>query len=115
VKILFLLLFSFNAESFDPDQKLSKCGEYQAFGSISCQGAGPCELVIASSKQSKLLVSLIPPLKNISYFSGQDIMVNIGIHSLEKPLKASVLSAPIQQLRAIKKAGLSLKKEKICK
>ncbi len=115
MKILILLLFSFSVHAFDPDQSLSKCGEYQAFATISCQGADSCYLHVGDSKQSKLIIYLIPSTKNISYFNGQDIMMNIEVVGLKDSKKARPLSTPVQQLSAIKKAGLKLVRTKPCK
>lgn len=114
MKALISLLYLFNLHAYDPDQKINKCGEYEAYAKIICI-ANNCRLSIGDSKLSKLSIKLRKSSYNLSYFHDRDIMMNIGLEKLGDDLEAKPLSNPVQQMGAIKRAGLNLKKAKACK
>lgn len=111
--ILFFILAS--AHAFDSDQKIDKCGQYQVFAKLNCQGAQGCELILGESKLSKFKIKLSEGQYSLNYFSGRDIKMDIEVESIGDEILAKALSSPIQQVSAIKKEGFTLKKEMSCK
>ncbi len=115
MKLLFLLLYSTSLLAFDSDQRPLKCGKYQAFAKIYCHKVDVCQLLVGESKLSKLVIELASNGKNLSYFSGYYIKVEIELLKLKDGFKGRALKTPIQQFGAIKKAGMELKEAASCK